>query len=72
MIAVKLIVYATPAQKRFHPCYVDQTQRGALQNLNAAPQLTFPGGRQPGMRGGIAGCATFLVTAYRNRPVQMS
>jgi len=22
------------------------------------------------MRGGIAGCATFLVTGYRNRPVR--
>jgi len=68
MIEVKLIVYATPALKRFHPCYVDQRQRGALQNLNLpAPRLTFPGSRQPGMRGGIAGCATFLVTGYCNR-----
>jgi len=41
-------------------------------STHKAPQLTFPEGRQPGMRGGIAGCATFLVTGYRNRPVQTS
>ena len=51
-----------PARHECHACCPIQAEK---------PGILPVVGNTRGTRGGIAGCGTFLVTGYRNRPVQI-